>query len=88
MKLHRKHPRFFIFRHRTAIEQVHPPEIEGYLGMPAIVLPVFREKKNGTSVNTRSTSIYSAFHSPPPIRPMVEKSRMVKYQKEKTKSAI
>ena len=79
MNLHRKYLLISVFLHRTAIEQVHPPEIEGYLGMPAMFMPIFREKKNGTSVNTKSSSIYSAFHSPPPIRPMVEKSRILKH---------
>lgn len=81
MDQHRKHPLFFIFHHQTAMEQVHPLVAEGYLGMPPMHLPIFREK-NGTSVSTKSSSIYSAFYSPPPIRPMVEKSRIMKYQKK------
>lgn len=50
----------------------HPSKKEGFLGMPEICLPIFREKKIGTSVTAIVSPIYSAALSPPPIRPMVE----------------
>lgn len=74
MNQHKVYLRFFISGNRTTIEQSHFLELEGFLGMSTIFLPIFREKKTGTSAIVTSTSIYSAFHSPPPIRPMVEKN--------------
>ncbi|MFD1030006.1 hypothetical protein ACFQ1X_00945 [Metaplanococcus flavidus] len=74
MNLNKIHQRFFISDSRNTKEQPHSLKIGGYLGMPGICLSIFREKKTGTSVISKTSSSYSAFHSPPPIRPMVEKN--------------
>lgn len=52
-------------------------KIEGYLDMPEIYLPIFHEKKAGTSVNEKSPSYYPVPIPPPPIRPMVEKHPII-----------
>lgn len=73
MNLAKTHMRFFISGYRKTKEQPHSLGIEGFLSMLEISLPIFREKKTGTSVIANSSSNYSASHSPPPIRPLVEK---------------
>lgn len=76
MKLQTIHLRFFIVGNRNTKEQSLSLEIQRFLGMPGICLPKFREKKTGTSVIAKS-STYSASHSPPPVRPMVEKNPFI-----------
>ena len=46
---------------------------EGFLGMLKICMPIFREKKSGTSVKVKLFQSYSTPIPPPPIRPLVEK---------------
>ncbi len=60
---------FFGYQIKSA--SFRPLSKEGYLGISKIHLPIFHEKKAGTSV--KSSQNYSASLSPPPIRPMVEK---------------
>lgn len=73
MKRSKTQIRLIFSNTQTKRESYHTLGKEGYLGMLKICLPIFREKKSGTSVKALSSPSYSTFLSPPPIRPMVEK---------------